>query len=187
MVAKNRNSIFYCLTLIILITQALPMAPAEAKLGDSIDTFKQKMSSHFQYINMETKGGKVYHHFSVKTNTKIQQSSAGFAGGLTITTIAGKITGESLLVQLGTDDTIGEKLAAVLCLNLAYNALGKPIPASAQDKRVEFDAYLRAVSDAKSGQPGHISYPGYSSQLIFSQTAEGNLLFVINPNPVAKP
>jgi hypothetical protein len=145
------------------------------------------MAKHFKYVSMEKKNEKTYYHFSVNTDNKIQQNSAGFAGGLTITTEQGKISGESLLVQLGGDPSIGKKLAAILCLNLAYDALGKPIPSSEQDIQAEFSAYSRATSDALSGQPGHINYPGYSSQLIFSQTGDGNLLFVINPSPIKKP
>jgi hypothetical protein len=173
--------------LILISASIFYVKPAQAKFGDSIDSFKQKMVSHFKYVSMEKKNEKIYYHFSVNTDRKIQQNSAGFAGGLTITTEKGKISGESLLVQLGNDQNIGNKLAAILCLNLAYDALGKPIPNSDQDKQTEFNAYSKATSDALSGQPGHINYPGYSSQLIFSQTHDGNLLFVINPSPVTKP
>jgi hypothetical protein len=177
----------YSFGLILLIIQVLPQNAAQAKFGDSIDTFRQKMASHFRYINTEKKNTKAYYHFAVNTDNKIRQADSGFAGGLTISTDNGKITGESLLVQLGTDNNIGKKLAAILCLNLAYDALGKPIPAADKDKQSEYDAYFKAVNDAMSGQPGHIGYPGYSSQLLFSQTNEGSFLFVINPAPPAKP
>lgn len=159
---------------------------AQAKFGDSIDTFKQKMSMHFSYINAENKNAKIYHHFSVKTDNKIRRASQGFAGGLTVTTENGKMTGISLLVQLGSDHFIGRKLASILCLNLAYDALGKPIPTSNKDQEAEFRAYSKAVSDAMARQPGHINYPGYSSQLLFSETNDGKLLFVINPSAPAK-
>ena len=158
----------------------------QAKFGGSIEVFKQKMVNFFSYTNAEKKNEKTYYHFSVKTDRKIQEASTGFAGGLTITTDKGKIAGESLLVQLGNDDDIGKQLAAVLCLNLAYNALGKSVPITAEDKQAEFNAYFKAVSDALSGQPGHISYSGYNNQLIFSKTKEGNLLFVINQTNLVK-
>lgn len=170
----------------MLIALFLPANAAQAKFGEAIDKFRQKMASHFTYISTEKKNTKVYYHFSVNTDSKIQQANPGFAGGLTITTENGKIAGESLLIQLGTQDDIGKKLAAILCLNLAYDALGKPIPLTDRDQQAEYDAYFKAVDDAMSHQPGHISYPGYSSRLTFSQTNDGNLLFAINPNSAAK-
>ncbi len=176
----------YSFVLILIIGQFWSMNIAQAKFGDSIDKFRQKMASHFTYLNTEKKNAKIYHHFSVVTDSKIGSADPGFAGGLTITTENGKMTGESLLVKLGIADDIGKRLAATLCLNLAYDALGKPIPSTDQDQKAEYDAYFRAVDDAMSRQAGHISYSGYSSQLLFSQTNDGNLLFVINPSSSAK-
>ncbi len=164
----------------LLLAQFSSGQPTLAKLGDSIEMFKQKMAVNFKLISQEKKEQKAYYHFSVITDSKIQQASAGFGGGLTITTDSGKISGESLLVTMGSDLDIGVKLAAVLCLNLAYDALAKPIPSDSKDQEAELAAYTKAVKDAIANQPGHINYSGYRSQLIFSQTKEGNLLFVIN-------
>lgn len=141
------------------------------------------MSNSFSFASIEKNGAKTYYHFAVVTDKKIQQNSSGFAGGLTISTEAGKITGESLLIKPGADPDVGNRLASILCLTLTYEALGKPIPVTDKDKQIEFDAYIKAVEDAMDGRPGHINYPGYSSQLLFSKTADGNFLFVLNPSP----
>lgn len=173
------------LAAIVALTAIVPLN-VEAKFGDAIDMFRQKMANHFKLVSQEKKNEKTYYHFAVNTDNKIQRATAGFAGGLTISTENGKINGESLLVQLGMDDDIGKKLAATLALNLAYEALNKPIPNEPKDKQAEFNAYLKAVDEALAGQAGHISYPGYANQLIFSKTNTGNLLFVINGGPSAQ-
>lgn len=167
--------------LILFAVQLCYLPAVQAKLGSSIETFKQRLASTFKLVNQETKNQKTYYHFSLVPDKKVEDSAPGFGAGLTITTEGGKIAGESLLVRVGSsyDDT-GKKLAAILCLNLAYDALDKPIPKEGKDQDAEFNAYLRAVSDALLNKPGRISYPGYSGQLIFSQTNDGNLLFVIS-------
>ncbi len=157
---------------------------AYAKLGFALSTFTEKLGTSFKLIGQEKKNQKVYYHYKVVTDDKINNASPGFGGGLTITSDNGKISGESLLVKLGNDREIGQRLAAVLCLNLAYEALAKPIPKDLKDQNAELDSYKHAVSDAALGKPGRISYPGFSSQLIFSMTNDGSLLFVIsNPMP----
>ena len=192
MVCKSRhadNRSFYlfriagCFTSIFFLLLA---NSADGKFGAPIETFKQKLGHSFTYLNAETKNNKTYQHFTLIVEEKVQRVNPGFSGGLTLTLENGKISGESFLVGLGSDRDLGQKLAGILCLNLAYEALGKPIPNSSKDQEIELNSYTRAVREASSGSPGHINYPGYSSQLIFSRTEKNELLFVIIPSAPAK-
>jgi hypothetical protein len=158
---------------------------AQAKIGDSIGAFRVKFARIFSLTDTSNKDGKTYYRFTLNNDPIQQKSSAGFSGGMTITCSNGKIQGESLIVRLGKNTDMGKVFTVGLCLDITYEAIGKPIVTDKKEAGTEFRSYLNAVNQALTGTPQDIKYAGYNSRITMSHTGSGDILLAIAPLPVS--
>jgi hypothetical protein len=161
---------------------------AEGRIGGSIQEFQYKNKHLLVFRNRSVKEDKVYYVFSLTSHPAQQHADPGFAGGMTVTTSSGKVLGESLAIRLGTDQQVGQIYATAVCMNLTYDAIGKPIPSTPEARGSEFKAYSNAIIKALAGLPQAIKYKGYAMRITVSKTNDNELLLAITPDqPAAKP
>jgi hypothetical protein len=173
-------------TFIILATLAYSLgSPAAGKIGASIRTFQANNGRLFVFKNRTVKEDKTYYVYSLISHPAQQHSSPGFAGGITLTTSGDKILGESLILRLGADQEVGKVLAVAICMDLTYEAIGKPAPKTQSLRATEFNSYSDAITRGLAGLPQVIKYKGYPMKITVSRTNEGELLLAIVPLPTA--
>ncbi len=160
---------------------------AEARIGDSILSFRLKFSRIFTLKDNSSKDGKTYYRFSLNQDPVQQKSSPGFAGGMTVTCANDRIVGESLVARLGKNLTIGKAFTVGLSMDLTYDAIGKPFVTNKKEAAAEYRSYLNAIEQALVGSPQDIKYAGYNAKITLSKTNDGDILLAIIPNPPVPP
>jgi hypothetical protein len=173
--------------LVGLCTTMLLGQAAEAKLGEGISTFAQKMSNAFFLKTQTTKGEVAYLMYTLIGDPNRQKLSPGFGGGVTLTIKEGVISGESLLVRLGDNPKAGKAIAAVLALSVAYEALGKEPPTQAAVQERELNAYLKAIEAALNGSPQTIRYRGFNPKITILSSKTKDVLLTVTPGPKPAP
>ncbi|PWT96557.1 MAG: hypothetical protein C5B53_09465 [Candidatus Melainabacteria bacterium] len=172
-------------TIVLLATVVASFgSTAVAKIGGSVQSFQARNGRIFTFKSRSIKDDKIYYVYSLNSHPAQQHSSPGFAGGITLTVDQNKIAGESFILRLGADQDVGKVLAAALCMDLTYEAIGKPAPVTPSLRAKEFTAYSNAITRGLSGLPQVIRYKGYPMRVTISRTDQGELLLAIIPNPV---
>jgi len=174
----QRQTFIVCLSVSALFGQS-----GEAKMGAPVSSFSQKMFRFFFLKDQTTKGDTAYLRYSLIGDPQRQKASPGFAGGVTLTVKEGAISGESLLIRLGDNPKVGKTLAALLAMNLAYEAIGKESPTKPAIQEKEIKSYLAAVDAAMNGTPQTIRYNGFNDKIHLLCTKSKDLLLTILPGP----
>jgi len=146
-----------------------------------VSSFENKMKKLFLLKDRSAKGDITYYRYVLIGDQDRQKHSPGFGAGLTLTTNANKIEGESLLIKLGANRNVGSMFSVMLCLNVSYEALGKSPPKSSQSINDEIRAYSSAIERALAGSPQSIRYKDCPVKITLSNTKDSDLLLAITP------
>ena len=176
------------LALLLLTASFASGNGAEGKIGGTLQTFQTRNAKLFAFKSRTVKEDKIYYVYSLTSHPAQQHSSPGFAGGATLTTSGGKILGESVVLRLGADQEVGRILAAAICMDLTYEAIGKAAPKTDTLRAYEFNSYTSAITRGLQGMPQTIRYKNCPFRITISRTNENNVLLAITPiQPAAKP
>lgn len=169
----------------VLASCLLAATPGEAKLGDNFVAYKAKIIKSWAPAAEDTNGNKTNYRFTLLVAPEQQSASPGYAAGLTITVVNGKVTGQSMAVRPGSNQMVGAAMATAHCFAFAYESLGKPMPKDKSQSEAEFKAFSQAVGQAFSGKLQNIRYPGYSGIITVTSDGSGDLI-VAATNPPEK-
>jgi len=159
----------------------VPQLEASARLGQSIEGFKGKLTSSFKFKGQTKKQDRTYYMFSLVSTASTQNRAPGFGAGITATVVDGKVVGQSMVLRLGDNFSGGKELATLHSMDFAYEALGKSPPSSQASLKQELDQYSSAIDQVLGGSAQHVRYPGFTSLITMSRTTDGDVLIAITP------
>lgn len=160
---------------------------AIARLGETVESFRSHTGKIYKFKNDSRKDNNHYYMFSMLLDAKQQEAAPGVAAGITLTTVNGRITGESMAVRLGDGSAAAKLFGLSKALEFAYSVLGKPASKNSKEAEAEFSAFSAAAEQALFGLPQNIRYRGYSSKITLSRTAAGDLVVAITPEKRTEP
>jgi hypothetical protein len=190
LVKHLHNSGAYSLALAALFFAA--NLPGQARLGETIGAYKSAIAREFKFKSQSKKDARTDYMYSLVVDQKTQEAAPGFAGGLTVSAVGGRITGQSMVLRIGDSYEAGKTLVASHALKFAYEALGKPTPASTEK---EFNAYSIAIDQVLAGAAQNLRYPGFSGAINITRYGDGMILITAKvdaqpppggPEPVKK-
>lgn len=166
----------------LIIIAALSLMPAaEARLGQSFAQYKAQHLKNYKAAG-EKKGKSGKHYlFQLSLSDKEKRMVPGFGEGLTITVLNGKITGQSLVINMGRNKLIGTDLAIAHGLAFVYESLGKPAPKSRFQASRDVQAFTGVVHAAMGGYPQTLRYPGYKGKATVKKDSNGNVIIAVTP------
>ena len=175
--ALSRFSVIVC----ALVFSLTGMAQAEARMGQSIESFKAKLRSSYRLKETVKKQDRTYYMFIMNISSKIRSQAPGFAVGVTATVVDGRIVGQSMVLRSGENDETGKQLVTYHVMDFVYEALGKAAPKSEESAKRELDQYRTAVDNALAGNAQRVEYPGYKSMITMSRTKDADVLIAVTP------
>jgi hypothetical protein len=155
--------------------------PAQARLGESLRSFKSKAEHSYKFVKETKKEDRSYESFIMIVDNKLKESAPGFAVAETLTVVDGKIVGQSMVIRVGENYEGGKALATLHAMDFAYESIGKP-PPNKQVAEEEFKQLQFAVDQVLVGMPQHIKYPHYKARITLSRSNEGELLVAATPD-----
>ncbi len=178
----------------ILVTTTLSItltllfcSSVEARLGESFQSFKAKAAKGFKFKSESKKDTRTYYMYSMALDPTTTQAAPGFAGGLTVTVVGGRVTGQSMVMRLGENYEAGKALATAHALDFAYESLGKPSPKTKESTEKEFQAYSQAIDMVMGGSPQNLRYPGFNGVITFSLAADQGVIIAATPDAAPPP
>lgn len=156
--------------------------PAEARLGEPIQAFKNRVAGAYKAKPVTKKEDRSYHMFSLMPSNEVKEKTPGFGVGITATVVDGKIVGQSMAIRFGDNYDAGKKLGALYTMDFAYESIGKPPPKSKEAVDVEVGQFAMAIEQVLAGNSQHVSYPGFAYRITMSRTKEGDLLIAVTPD-----
>ncbi len=160
----------------LLMTLCPGCHEASARLGQALASYKQEQGKELVPIDKKEGERSTYYMFAMRIDPRQARVSPGYAAGVTITVVDGKVVGQSLAIRPGNNASKGADLARVHAFAFAYEALGRPVPKNREKAQREFDSFCQAVSLALSGQPQRIRFRGYQGRITVCQEQSGNLI-----------
>ncbi|HEY9754458.1 MAG TPA: hypothetical protein V6C97_04825 [Oculatellaceae cyanobacterium] len=154
---------------------------ADAKLGEEIDKYKQRVAKAYTLKNQATKDGKTNYSFVINSDPTLAKAAPGFGGGVTITVEHGKITGQSMVLRLGQNSDVGKEIAVRFALDFAFEALGRAVPKTKKELSDEVNSYRTVINSALAGAPQNVRYPKLTGKITVSKTADGSLVLAATP------
>lgn len=164
------------LLLLAVMLPSLSSGPAAARIGEAYSEFKPKAERGFKLKSETKKDNRTYYMYVMTLDRPTQEAAPGFTGGLTLTVIGGKITGQSMVLRLGDYQEAGKALAAAHALDFAYESLGKASPKSKVTTEKELAAYTTALDQALDGVAQNIRYPGFNVKITMSKYGQADIL-----------
>lgn len=172
--------------LILLALLSLPQSVAHARLGDNYQAFKTaKLVKNWTPAAEDSSGPKTNYRFSLNSAPEQQTASPGYAAGLTITVVAGKVTGQSIAIRPGANQMVGAAMATAHGFAFAYEAIGKPVPKDKAKADAEFKAFSESVGQAFLGRAQNIKYPGINGLITVTRDNLGDLIVAATPGTAA--
>jgi hypothetical protein len=159
--------------------------PAGAKLGESFQTYRAKILKSWRQEAEDVNGPKTNYRFSLIVAPEQESASPGYAAGLTITVVNGKVTGQSMAIRPGSNQMVGAAMATAHGFAFAYEALGKPMPADKAKSEEEFKNFSGAVGQAFTGRSQGLKFPGFSGLITVTRDNLGDLIVAATPAPAA--
>lgn len=149
---------------------------AQCKLGEPFESYKARVAKNFT-ANGEKKAGPITNHmFVVQVDSKSQEASPGYALGVTISSVNGKITAQTMVIKPGVNPVLGNTMASIHAFAFAYEALGKTVPTDKVKAEDQFKAFSGAVLEAMFGRAQNVRYPGLAGLITLSRDPSGNLV-----------
>ena len=155
---------------------------AAARIGESFQEFKMKMSGSYHCTRETKQEDRAYYRFTLNKDAAMQTRAPGFGIGQTVTVVDGRIVGQSMICCLGEDYDAGRSLTVTACREFTHETLGKGNPASLESAEQEDNALSDAISNALGGTVQIIRYPGFTTKIIMKSNSEGNLLVAAIPD-----
>jgi hypothetical protein len=149
--------------------------PASAKLGEDFNIFQNRIVMNFKARGQEPRQGRTDYHFTMMLDQATQKAAPGFEGGLTVTVENNLITGQSMLIRLGTNREAGKALASLHALDFAFESLGRPSPKTKREVQRELQSYTAAVTKALAGTPQNIRYADTQGKITISKRPDGSI------------
>lgn len=159
----------------------LACRPVEARIGEEFSRFKSKVERGFKLKSTTKKDNRTYYMYVMELDKTTQEAAPGFTGGLTLTVVGGKITGQSMVLRLGDNFDAGKTLAAAHALDFAYESLGKQNPKSKATTEKELTSYTNALAQVLAGAAQNIRYPGFNVKITMSKYGENGILIAAVP------
>ncbi len=160
----------------------------QAKLGESYQSYKTKVVQSWTPAAEDTNAKSSNYRFTLKVAPEQENASSGYAAGLTITVVNGKITGQSMAIRTGSNQMVGAAMATAHGFAFAYESIGKIMPKEKAKTEAEFKAFSEAVGQAFMGKPQNIRYPGFNSLITVARDNMGNLIIAATPaTPIGQP
>lgn len=170
------------ITLTVLFCRA-----GEARLGESFQSFKVKAAKGFKFKTESKKETRTYYMYSMSLDPTTALAAPGFAGGLTVTVVGGRVIGQSMVMRLGDNYEAGKALATAHALDFAYESLGKPSPKTKESTEKEFLAYTNAIDMVMGGSPQNLRYPGFSGVITLSLAPDQAVIIAATPDAAPPP
>ncbi len=174
-------------SLLLLLWLMVSSQPGEAKLGESFQLYKTKVARSWNVAGVQGDGAKNNYRFSLIVPQQQQDASPGYAAGLTITVVDGKITGQSVAIRPGSNPLVGAAMASAHGFAFAYESIGKPIPEGKAQSEAEFNQFTQAIGLAFNAQPQYLRYPGYSGVITVMCNNLGDVIIAAVPAPALAP
>lgn len=163
-------------TLAFIVFVAVAPPQAQAKLGEDFAKYKARTSKGFLSTGEKKDGETTNYTFTLAPDTNQQKASPGYAAGITITAVKGKITGQSMAIRPGANPLLGGTMASIHSFAFAYEAIGKPLPTEKPKAEAQFKAFAGAVTQAFMGAAQNLRYPGFKGLITISRDGAGNLI-----------
>lgn len=182
MLQNARRSIKITLKFLALGAVFLVIPPAAiGRLGETVESFRSHTGKIYRFKNDSRKDDNHYYMFSMVLDPQQQEAAPGVAAGVTLTTLNGRITGESMAIRLGDGSPAAKLFGLSKALAFAYYAIGKTASKNSRESEAEFSAFSAAAEQALFGMPQNIRYRGYNSKITLSRTASGDLVVAATP------
>ncbi len=156
-------------------------------MGESFQAFKVKAAKGFKLKAESRKDTRTYYMYSMSLDATTTQAAPGFAGGLTVTVVGGRVTGQSMVMRLGDNYQAGKALATAHALDFAYESLGKPSPKTKDATEKEFRAYTQAIDMVMGGSPQNLRYPGFNGVITLSLAPDQSVIIAATPDAAPPP
>lgn len=154
-------------------------APADARIGESLGSFKAKCAQFYTQKNEKKKEDRTYIMYSLKPNAS---QPSGFGVGMTVTIVDGKVVGQSMAIRMGDNYELGKVQAIGHTIAFINETLGRPITTDPAAVQKEFSDLGQAVEQALAGSAQDIRYPGYTSRIRIARSGDGDLLLAATPD-----
>ena len=171
--------------LLLLVSLAMSCPQAQARLGEDFAKYKARTAKGLTPAGEKKSGDTTNYMFQLAPDQRQQMASPGYAAGVTITAVKGKITGQSMAIHPGDNPMVGGTMAAIHSFAFAYEAIGKPLPTEKPKAEAQFKAFADAVGQAFFGNAQNLRYPGFSALITISRDGLGNLVVAARPQPSA--
>jgi len=176
-----------CATALLFVCLQAACPGAQAKLGEDFAKYKARTAKGLIAAGERKNGDATNYMFQLAPDEKQQLASPGYAAGVTITAVNGKITGQSMAIRPGNNPIMGGTMAAIHGFAFAYEAIGKPLPTAKPQAEAQFKAFSDAVTQAFFGNAQNLKYPGFSGLITISRDGVGNLVVVARNPTLAQP
>lgn len=167
----------------LLLIFSLPMPCAQARLGEDFAKYRLRVAKGFSPAGEQRSQESINYLFQLLVDPQQLRAAPGYAAGITITSVKGKITGQSMAVRLGANSTVGTMLAAIHGFAFAYEAIGKPLPTEKAKAEAQLKAFSAAVVQALAGSAQNLRYPGFPGLVTVARDASGNLIVAARREP----
>jgi hypothetical protein len=155
---------------------------SQAKLGEDIGKYKQKVARAYTFKSQSTKDTKTNYIFSINIDPQLKKVDPDFGGSLNITADrSGKIIGETMALRLGKSTEIGKTIAVRYLLDFTYESLGRTLPKNTKEVANEVTSYKTVISNALLGTPQNIAYPKVQGKIVATKQGDDTLVFAATP------
>lgn len=170
-----------------LFSQIALSAPVLAKLGEPYAAFRNKISRSFRAKGSTTNDTTTHYSFVMVVDANQAQAAPGYGAGMTVTVIDKKVAGQAIVFRLGDYPDAGKLIAIGHALDFIYEAIGKPVPKSETDVKMQYEIVRVAAEQALGNFAQNIQFPGYTAKVKISRTATGDLLVQVRPDVMPTP
>jgi hypothetical protein len=176
-----------CAGCIIAIAVLSHPLPADARLGENFVDFRRTVLRNYRFKSESKKDVRTDSMYTLVVDQKSQEAAPGFAAGLTVSVVNGRITGQSMVLRIGDNYDAGKTLVTSHALDFAYEALGKPSTKNQDGSEKEFNAYSGAIDSVLAGQPQNLRYPGFSGVINIRGYGNGEVLITAKTDATPPP
>jgi hypothetical protein len=164
------------------LTTLLAGTASQARLGEDISKYKEKVAKVYATKSQSTKDGKTNYLFSINMDPQIIKVAPDFGGSLNITADqSGKIIGQTMALRLGKNIDIGKSIAVRYVLDFTYEALGRTVPKNTKEVGNEVVSYTTVINKALIGDPQNITYPKIKGKIVATKQSDDTIVFAATP------
>ena len=153
--------------------------PASARLGEEFPAYKAKTAKTYSANGEKKEGNNLNTSFNVQLPPDTQKASPGYSIAVTVTSVNGKISGQSMTVRTGMNPVAGGGMATIAAFFFGYEAIGKPVPRDKAKAEDHFRKFSGAVAAALLGTAQNVRFPGYAGTITLRRDPQGNLLVAV--------